>query len=256
MITEILNRLEVLAGLEDNKVEVEEARGLSEENFKALSPTKQIKYIKEHPHSKYGRDPKWLKRAKMLKTRMLNMKKAKLAKGTENKSDIKSKKPTVTPKKQKIRALTRNEIEKVVDFKRNGFDFEDETWTKAFDIIKDAEDHDLDEENIGKVKKFFKNLNNDDVKANDALMLGLLSEGKFNIAYALGDTDMENSDKVNNVWRKIFYSGMKKKAAAARRNTDENETNYYDIRPDQTKKKGRAAGFNAHERLIEKLKYM
>ena len=82
MITEILNRLEVLAGVDS---EIEEARGLSEENFKALSPTQQIKYIKEHPHSKYGRDPKWLKRAKMLKTRMLNMKKAKLAKGVEKK---------------------------------------------------------------------------------------------------------------------------------------------------------------------------
>ena len=52
-------------------------RGLSEENFKALSPTKQIKYIKEHPTSKYGKDPKWLKRAKMLKTKMLNAKKEK-----------------------------------------------------------------------------------------------------------------------------------------------------------------------------------
>ena len=75
MLNKVLNRLEVLAGLKDNEVEVEEARGLSEENFKALSPIQQIKYIKEYPTSKYGKDPKWLKRAKMLKTRMLNRKK-------------------------------------------------------------------------------------------------------------------------------------------------------------------------------------
>ena len=70
-----------LDGLEDenSEIEIEESRGLSEENFKALTPTQQIKYIKEHPHSKYGKDPKWLKRAKMLKTKMLNAKKAKVA---------------------------------------------------------------------------------------------------------------------------------------------------------------------------------
>ena len=54
------------------------SRGLSEESFKALTPTQQIKYIIEHPHSKYGKDAKWLKRAKMLKTRALNAKNAKV----------------------------------------------------------------------------------------------------------------------------------------------------------------------------------
>ena len=56
------------------------SRGLSEESFKALTPTQQIKYIKEHPQSKYGKDPKWLKRAKMLKTKALNTKNVKNAK--------------------------------------------------------------------------------------------------------------------------------------------------------------------------------
>lgn len=79
MINKILNRLEVLAGIKTPYEET--ARGLSEENFKALSPTGQIKYIKEHPNSKYGKDPKWLKRAKMLKTRMLNQKKGNTQKG-------------------------------------------------------------------------------------------------------------------------------------------------------------------------------
>ena len=81
MLNKVLNRLAVVAGLEElenvEKVEVEEARGLSEENFKALTPTQQIRYIKDHPNSKYGKDPKWLRRAKMLKTKMSNVKKAK-----------------------------------------------------------------------------------------------------------------------------------------------------------------------------------
>lgn len=71
-----LDRLEVAVGLQEGiKAEVETARGLSEENFKALSPAKQIKYIKEHPNSKYSKESKWLKRAKMLETRTPNQKK-------------------------------------------------------------------------------------------------------------------------------------------------------------------------------------
>lgn len=45
----------------------EEARGLSEDSFKALTPTQQIRYIKEHPNSKYAKESKWLNRAKRLK---------------------------------------------------------------------------------------------------------------------------------------------------------------------------------------------
>lgn len=45
----------------------EEARGLSEDSFKALTPTQQIRYIKDHPNSKYAKESKWLSRAKRLK---------------------------------------------------------------------------------------------------------------------------------------------------------------------------------------------
>ena len=53
---EILDRLMCLA-----------SRGLSEDSFKALTPTQQIRYIKDHPNSKYAKESKWLNRAKRLK---------------------------------------------------------------------------------------------------------------------------------------------------------------------------------------------
>ena len=56
MITEILNRLEVLAGLADNEIEVEEARGISEDTWNAMTNAEKREYIKKHPNSRFNFD--------------------------------------------------------------------------------------------------------------------------------------------------------------------------------------------------------
>ena len=66
MLTEILNRLEVLAGL---NTEIEEARGISDGTWDSFKMTEKKKYIKEHPHSRFALDPKY-GMTKMLKTKM------------------------------------------------------------------------------------------------------------------------------------------------------------------------------------------
>ena len=58
MITQILNRLEVLAGLEDNKlenekVEVETARGISRNTWEDMNQREKKKYVDGHPNSIY-----------------------------------------------------------------------------------------------------------------------------------------------------------------------------------------------------------
>ena len=62
MITEILNRLEVLAGisdldedkLENEKVEVEEAGGISEDTWNAMTRAEKREYIERHPNSRFN----------------------------------------------------------------------------------------------------------------------------------------------------------------------------------------------------------
>lgn len=223
MINKILDRLEVLAGV---KPEVEESRGISDGTWNGMNSSERRKYVKEHPHSRFAKDFGG---------------KFKPVKKVKN-----------TPTNNKFRPLTRDEIEKTVDFKRCGFDFDDKIWAEAFDNIKKVENHNLEDENIGKVKEFFKNLNNEDVDSNDALMLGLLSDGKFNVAYALGDTDMMNSVKVNKVYKKLFGFGPK-----AAKYPKDNES-LYDKHPEMnnksTRSRGAAAKNDSHEKLLHYLK--
>ena len=62
MITEILNRLEVLAGmsdldedkLENEKVVVEEAGGISEDTWNAMTRAEKREYIERHPNSRFN----------------------------------------------------------------------------------------------------------------------------------------------------------------------------------------------------------
>lgn len=50
-----LNRLAVIAGIDF----VEEARGISDDTWDGMSNSKQKKYIKEHPTSRFAKDPKY-----------------------------------------------------------------------------------------------------------------------------------------------------------------------------------------------------
>lgn len=50
-----LDRLETVAGI---KPEVEESRGISDGTWDGMKESQRKKYIKDHPHSRFAKDPK------------------------------------------------------------------------------------------------------------------------------------------------------------------------------------------------------
>ena len=62
MIKEVLNRLAVLAGLDEDTeecVEIEESRGISDDTWDSFKMNEKRKYVKEHPTSRFAKDPKY-----------------------------------------------------------------------------------------------------------------------------------------------------------------------------------------------------
>lgn len=222
MINKILDRLEVVAGV---KPEIEESRGISDGTWNGMNSSERRKYVKEHPHSRFAKD-------------------------LGGKSNKPVKKVKNTPTNNKFRPLTRDEIEKTVDFKRCGFDFDDKTWSKAFDIIKDIENKDLDDKSVGEIKAYFKKFDSSNKNLNDALLLGLLSKGMSNVAY--GTEDLEGSAKLNKVYKKLFGFGSR---AAKYPKDDES---LYDKHPEMNNKsthsRGASAKNGSHEKLLHYLK--
>ena len=57
MINKVLDRLEVLAGITNNYEEV--ARGISDGTWDGMNGSERRKYVKEHPTSRFAKDPKY-----------------------------------------------------------------------------------------------------------------------------------------------------------------------------------------------------
>ena len=121
---------------------------------------------------------------------------------------------------------------------------------KAFDIIKDIENKDLDDKSVGEIKAYFKKFDSSNKNLNDALLLGLLSKGMSNVAY--GTEDLEGSAKLNKVYKKLFGFGAK-----AAKYPKDNES-LYDKHPEMNNKSTRSRGASAkndsHEKLLHYLK--
>ena len=58
MINEVLNRMMVMAGLE-SEVQIEESRGISDSTWDSFKMIEKRKYVKEHPTSRFAKDPKY-----------------------------------------------------------------------------------------------------------------------------------------------------------------------------------------------------